>query len=427
MSSPNRIIQLAATIQTSTVELEQLLSSQGIPSPSFALDHLASDVPLIEASDSITNIRYVILEAMDEFRALLLGPLGFLHQEVIQTHNNLISLQAIARFQIAKKLPLHEEHTYEELAKSCGIPEKDLRRVLRFAMTSRIFREPRPSVVAHTSISRVIAEKPNMEAWISQACSNMWPAATRVVDAMEKWPGTEEPTHTGFNLANNTSDPFYVEIQKSPRRAREFADGMRFFHASPGLETSFVVEGYDWASLGTAKVVDVGGSHGLIAFAITKEFPGLSCVVQDLPDVMAGIDESDPRLQDGRVTFQVHDFFEEQPIHGADVYFFRMIFHNWSDKYCVKILRNLIPSLKKGARIVVNDVCLPAPGEISLYKERMLRSFDFAMKEVCNAQERDLMDWKDMFAKADPRFRFNGVRKVRDAKMDIIEAIWDGE
>ncbi|KAF7916247.1 uncharacterized protein EAE98_010832 [Botrytis deweyae] len=52
----------------------------------------------------------------------------------------------------------------------------------------------------------------------------MWPAVSRVVDAMEKWPGTEEPTHTGFNLAKNTSDPFYVEIQKSPRRAREFAD-----------------------------------------------------------------------------------------------------------------------------------------------------------------------------------------------------------
>jgi len=52
------------------------------------------------------------------------------------------------------------------------------------------------------------------------------------------------------------------------------------------------------------------------------------------------------------------DFFTEQPS-VADVYYFRWIFHNWSDKYCIQILRNLIPSLRPGARIVIHERVLP--------------------------------------------------------------------
>ena len=68
-----------------------------------------------------------------------------------------------------------------------------------------------------------------------------------------------------------------------------------------------------------------------------------------------------------------HDFFTEQSVKNADVYFFRWIFHNWSDEYCVRILRNLIPALKPHARIVLNDACLPEPNTLSVMAERRVR------------------------------------------------------
>lgn len=53
----------------------------------------------------------------------------------------------------------------------------------------------------------------------------------------------------------------------------------------------------------------------------------------------------------------VHDFFTPQPV-AADAYFFRMIFHDWSNKNCVRILRALVPVLRKGAKVLINDtVC----------------------------------------------------------------------
>lgn len=104
-----------------------------------------------------------------------------------------------------------------------------------------------------------------------------------------------------------------------------------------------------------------------------REFPSLSFVVQDLGPVVAAAQEEVPTDLAGRVKFMTHDFLTEQPVRGADVYFFRWIFHNWSDKYCVKILRNLIPALKPGAKVVINDNVLPKPGVMSRWQEERLK------------------------------------------------------
>jgi hypothetical protein len=58
-------------------------------------------------------------------------------------------------------------------------------------------------------------------------------------------------------------------------------------------------------------------------------------------------------------TKKFSDFFNPQNI-TADVYYFRNIFHNWADKYAIKILRNLTPALRKGARVIIHDRILPA-------------------------------------------------------------------
>jgi hypothetical protein len=62
-----------------------------------------------------------------------------------------------------------------------------------------------------------------------------------------------------------------------------------------------------------------------------------------------------------------------QPVEGADIYLLRWILHDWSDKYCIKILQNLIPALRKGTKIVINDICIPEPGQLGPRADRGLR------------------------------------------------------
>jgi chemotaxis methyl-accepting protein methylase len=98
-------------------------------------------------------------------------------------------------------------------------------------------------------------------------------------------------------------------------------------------------------------------------------------VVQDLPKTVAdGPSKIPPELSD-RIKFQAHDFYTDQPVKDADIYFFRWIIHNQSDKYGVKILRALIPALKPGAKIIINDNCLPKPNTVDMWDEKITRYF----------------------------------------------------
>lgn len=47
-------------------------------------------------------------------------------------------------------------------------------------MTRHIFEEPRNGIVAHTAISKALAELPSLRDAVGMVCEEMWPSATRV-------------------------------------------------------------------------------------------------------------------------------------------------------------------------------------------------------------------------------------------------------
>jgi hypothetical protein len=158
-----------------------------------------------------------------------------------------------------------------------------------------------------------------------------------------------------------------------PDREERFKAAMSFLQTFPGLENSYVIESFDWAALGQATVVDVGGSHGNVSIDIAKRFPDLHFIVQDLPGVVQDAQAKVPADLADRVTFMAHDFFTEQPVKQAKVYYLRWILHDWSDKYCIQILRALIPALNPGDRVILSERCLEPPCTLPLRKERWNR------------------------------------------------------
>lgn len=91
----------------------------------------------------------------------------------------------------------------------------------------------------------------------------------------------------------------------------------------------------------------------------------------------------------------------------------------------MRILRNQIPALKKGARILINEWCLPEPGGVSGWDEGIMRTMDLFMFMVVNSNERDLDMWRELFSKADPNFTFLGTSQPKGCRMWTIEAVWD--
>ena len=160
-----------------------------------------------------------------------------------------------------------------------------------------------------------------------------------------------------------------------PTRGKRFATAMEAFTSYHGNALSHLVSGYPWDALDeNATVVDVGGSEGHVSRAIAAAHPKLKFVVQDLPKVLqdAQSAESTREDTDGRIEFASYDFLTPQTRQGA-VYLFRWVLHDWPDPYVVKILRNQIPALTKGAKIVINERLLPEPGSLPLVIEKQIR------------------------------------------------------
>jgi SAM-dependent methyltransferase len=160
-------------------------------------------------------------------------------------------------------------------------------------------------------------------------------------------------------------------LNHHPWRARRFANAMSFFNGDPDHSPYHLFDAFDWKTTNT--FVDVGGSLGDTAINLAKREPHMTCITQDQAGLSREAQANIPAELQNRVTFMEHSFFNDQPLKDADVYHFRWIFHNWSDKYCRRILQALIPALKPGARVIVQDFVIPPLGASSAYQEWAVR------------------------------------------------------
>ena len=133
----------------------------------------------------------------------------------------------------------------------------------------------------------------------------------------------------------------------------------------------FIIQSFNWKNYASATVVDVGGGCGTISEGLALRLPGLRFIVQDSEEVFRHASVAE-EVKD-RVLFTPHDFFQEQPVKGAEIYYFRNIFHNWPDENCISILRNLIPALTPGAHVIIDDFGLQEPLTLPPYRERQQR------------------------------------------------------
>ena len=159
-----------------------------------------------------------------------------------------------------------------------------------------------------------------------------------------------------------------------PDRARVFADAMTWHAMLPGFSAQYLIAAFPWGSGDELIVVDVGGGLGHVSRALVDHNPTVKCIVEDLPDVVVQGQEGLPADLRGRIRFQAHDFFQEQPVKGADVYLLRLVLHDWSDKYSQMIIKALIPALKPGAKVVINERVIPGHDEAPYLAEREARS-----------------------------------------------------
>ncbi|EHK26879.1 uncharacterized protein TRIVIDRAFT_140059 [Trichoderma virens Gv29-8] len=421
-SSVDRLTMLSKAIEEKTRILTDTLRAKGLGAPSYQANGL-SDFPLNEVGDEAIRARQEIVALTKELHDLVLGP-----RECLKT----VAWDVSRNCQIFDlwRIPLAGSISYGDLAveihrlSGTTIIPSDLRRLLRLSIANNIFQEPNIGSVAHNRASLLLLDDAALANWVAFFTMDMMAPIANTVAAMKKWPGSQETNETGVNITFDHKDSFFDHLQADEARAKRYAIMLQSHGSREGYDISHTVLGYPWARLGASTVVDMGGSEGVVSFAVADEFPQLRFIVQDLagmrtPEAMDKI----PKHLTNRVSLTTHDFFQPQT-ESADAYLFRHIFHAFSDKYTIEILRALVPALRPGARIIINDIVLPVPGLLSQLEEKSIRTMDVLMKAVCNSREREVDDWKSLFEQADKRFRWQGAWKS-SGKLWFIESTWE--
>ena len=238
---------------------------------------------------------------------------------------------------------------------------------------------------------------------VGHCLDEVYTGTAHEVTALRKYHGSVDPGETGLTIGFGIEGRSIFDFFGSePHRAHRFGGAMGFFAAS-GTNLAAEVEvagGYPWQSLGKAKMVDCGGSRGHVSMAVANVAPEMHFVVQDLPEVVSQAESRPPKQLENRIRYETYDFFTPQPIKDADVYFFRRIFHDWPDHKCIEILKNLVPSMKLGSRVILDETILTPPGDphANPFNVRVGQVLDMQMMVAANSRERSLNDWKSLFA-----------------------------
>jgi hypothetical protein len=143
----------------------------------------------------------------------------------------------------------------------------------------------------------------------------------------------------------------------------------------------------------TPLLIDLGGGMGHDVEAFHKKYPQPKgqLLLADLPQVLDTISELDDAI-----TRLPHDFFTPLPVKGARVYYFRGVFHDWSDDKSVEILNHVREAFKPGySKLLINEFVLPATGP-PLYPSLL----DINMMAVLNGQERTRKQWTSILDRA---------------------------
>lgn len=173
-----------------------------------------------------------------------------------------------------------------------------------------------------------------------------------------------------------------------------------------------LLKGFDSSSKEAVLFVDVGGGKGHEIDKFLDKHPQDKhrMVLQDLPHIVKDVEGSSNK------EVMAHDFFKPQPIKGmtapeslsivrlnlidhvtgARCYHFRMIFHDWPDEYCMRILENTTSAMTPGySKIVISDVVLPDKGAAAWPTKS-----DMSMLTLLAAMERSESQWKTLLERA---------------------------
>ncbi|KAL2959084.1 hypothetical protein AAZX31_18G247100 [Glycine max] len=211
------------------------------------------------------------------------------------------------------------------------------------------------------------------------------PTLSNSFHQLKKWVYEKDLTLFDISLGSHLWD----FLNKNPALNKSFNEAM----ASDSQMMNLALRDCNWVFQGLEFIVDVGGGTGTTAKIICEAFPNLKCIVFDRPQVIENLSGSN------NLTYVGGDMFKSIP--KADVILLKWILHNWTDKDCIKILKNCKEAIsnngKRGKVIIIDVVINEKEDEHKVTELKLVMDITMA---CVNGKERNEEEWKKLFMEA---------------------------
>ncbi|KAE8356123.1 S-adenosyl-L-methionine-dependent methyltransferase [Aspergillus coremiiformis] len=333
-----------------------------------------------------------ISSACRELDVLVTPPESWTNQ-IAMAYNSTVSMCLLLDLNIFQLLSEKDEPTaLDTLVERSGSSRSLLRCALKECVARCILDEPSPEVYKLNSRSACLLNE-NGAAWIHYLCDVGLFTGAHLSRYITENDG-QIPSHrhqTAFQMAYQTDKQFYPFFRSCDRkRAERFDKAMQW--SSRGSAATPVENIFDFSQLKSdAVVVDVGGGSGHHAIRIARQNPHLSFIVQDL-GVAPPLDEDSETPR--RVQWQQHDFYNEQPVKGADLYFLGCILMDNTLGDCCKILGHLANAMTPKKSILLIDDALDSGEDYN----SLAGALNMHLLACFGTLSRTMEEWEKLFS-----------------------------
>jgi hypothetical protein len=270
-----------------------------------------------------------------------------------------------------------------ELARTTGVNDDAVYRVLRALASIGVFSEVAPRTFANTPLS----EKPRTGTPDSMRDAVLWltdPFHFRVFSEFM------HSVETGDNAVKKVTGMEVFEcFRQDEALGGVFNAAMTSFGA---MTIPAVLEAYDFSRLGT--LADIAGGHGGLLTSILKRHPGLRGILFDLPHVCPGAKTRIEQMGLGsRCEIVEGDFFQSVP--PADNYVMKHIIHDWDDDRALQILKNCAAAMRGSGKVILIESVL-SPGN----EPHFAKWLDIEMLALPSGRERTAEEFDALFSRA---------------------------
>ncbi|GKT48767.1 O-methyltransferase gedA [Colletotrichum spaethianum] len=366
---------LTTSINDLIAELSSSSSSKSTASNGDTADHTDVRIPKDPKTE---EARKRVIAATASLDAAVFTPqwrVGHL------AHNYFVSraLHMAVEWEIPQLLATNGPMCLDALAAKTGIVDtRKLGLVMRTLCAHHIFAETALDVFANDEASTALATDERLANSVRYA-SFLFPTAD-VLPSLLKDPvlcASYASRDSAFAKSIGKGMGQFEFLNAHP----EWRDCFDFYLASLGeyLHGLTDVGGYPWESTlqNGAVIVDVGGGIGSSIQALRTNFPDRQNdfvgIVQDQPGMIehatAHWQKTDPQaLATGAVKLTAHDFFNENPVKGADVYWFRSVIVDWQDDDLIKMFTHIKNAMTPGkSRLLIGEYIMhPTCGDALL-------------------------------------------------------------